>query len=220
MGSNGHYNPISRRIALLLPLLFLMGWYACARSYKNARKVSKPKIEEAQPVESVIVEQLTSDAQAVQNGDPQTVIQSGEAKNSDKADLRNNPSKVGRLLDFARTLLGKPYKYGGETPAGFDCSGYTSYVFREFGVKLPHSSSMQYDAVKERVKRKDLQTGDLVFYAGRAGGSDINHVGIVTYVDDNDFEFIHAASTGIVISKNSQQYYADRYIGAARVKLD
>lgn len=203
---SGPYNT-HRRIAFVVLLSLIAGWYACARSHKDMQRAARQRMVEDSPLDSVIEEVLLEDVE--QDGGQQTEPDAGEAMPQDK---------VGRLLDFARSLLGKPYRYGGETPEGFDCSGYTSYVFRQFGVKLPHSSSMQYAAVTNHIARRDLQLGDLVFYAGRAGGSDINHVGIVISVSDRDFEFIHAASTGVVVSSNSQKYYEERYIGAARVE--
>lgn len=202
---------------LILPLMLLAGWYACARSQSGAQRAAVRQVSQASPLDAVIEEVVLEDLAQPEAEQPveekPTAPQPAEAPQKPQSQ-----DQVGRLLDFAMSLLGKPYRYGGETPEGFDCSGYTSYVFRQFGVKLPHSSSMQYAAVTDRVARADLQPGDLVFYAGRAGGADINHVGIVTSVSGSDFDFIHAASTGIVVSHNSQTYYAERYIGAARVR--
>jgi cell wall-associated NlpC family hydrolase len=104
------------------------------------------------------------------------------------------------------------------SPRGFDCSGFTSYVFKRFGINLDRSSRGQIsDGV--RVQRNDLQPGDLVFFQGRSGRGGIGHVGIVTRVNaDNTFHFIHSAcSSGVTESKNTESYYSRRYVGACRV---
>lgn len=125
---------------------------------------------------------------------------------------------VDELLDYAFTFRGVPYRYGQMSPRGFDCSGFTSYVFKRFGYDLTRSSRGQiHDG--ERVDRKDLKPGDLVFFTGRAIGPGIGHVGIVTRVnDDETFNFIHAScSRGITESRSDERYYVRRYRGACRV---
>ncbi len=127
-------------------------------------------------------------------------------------------SIVDELLDYAFTFRGVPYRYGMMSPRGFDCSGFTSYVFKRFGYNLTRTSYGQVND-GERVERDELQPGDLVFFAGRAIGRRVGHVGIVTRVnDDNTFNFIHAACrTGITESRSNETYYSRRYRGACRV---
>ena len=116
------------------------------------------------------------------------------------------------IVSYAKQLIGTPYVYGGSTPRGFDCSGFTSYVYKQFGITLPRSSSAQYGPVT-KVGRNELQAGDLVFF--RNGGSGIGHVGI--YVGNNTF--IHSPSAGktVCIDTMSSGYYAKNYVGAGRV---
>ena len=110
------------------------------------------------------------------------------------------------VLNYAAQFLGVPYVYGGSTPSGFDCSGLTSYVFKNTVGSIPRVAQAQYDATT-RVSRDDLLPGDLVF-------SSISHVGI--YVGSN--QFIHAPSTGDVVKYSSLTgSYATRYQGAGRV---
>jgi cell wall-associated NlpC family hydrolase len=108
--------------------------------------------------------------------------------------------------------LGKAYVWGASGPGAFDCSGYTAYVMRQFGVNLPHSSVQQF-GVGRAVARNGLLPGDLVFFATRGAG--ISHVGI--YIGNN--RMIHAStpSTGVIVSSLGEPYYASRYVGARRV---
>lgn len=121
------------------------------------------------------------------------------------------------LLAFARSHLGIPYRWAGTTTRGFDCAGFTRYVYGHFGISLPHSSAAQYP-VGSPVKRGEWKPGDLVFFAGRAVRSHIGHVGIVTDADSAGFNFIHASvGHGIRLSHSSESYYAPRYRGACRL---
>ncbi len=136
----------------------------------------------------------------------------------EQIEQNNRSSIIDQLIDYAYRFRGTPYRYGASSPRGFDCSGFTSYVFKRFGINLDRSSRGQIsDGV--RVKRNDLQPGDLVFFQGRSGRGGIGHVGIVTRVNaDNTFHFIHSAcSSGVTESKNTESYYSRRYVGACRV---
>lgn len=122
------------------------------------------------------------------------------------------------VLSYAFQFRGVPYRYGAASPRGFDCSGFTSYVFKKFGIKLDRRANYQiYNGRK--VERNELRPGDLVFFAGRGGGKAIGHVGIVTKVDvSGGFNFIHASvNRGITESHISETYYTPRYRGACRV---
>ena len=132
----------------------------------------------------------------------------------------NNKSQhqlVQDVLDYANRFRGVPYRHGAMSPRAFDCSGFTSYVFKRFGISLDRTSHGQIND-GQRVARADLKPGDLVFFNGRAVNRRIGHVGIVTRVnDDNTFNFIHAARTGVIESKSNESYYSRRYMGACRV---
>lgn len=123
------------------------------------------------------------------------------------------------LIDFAQKFLHTPYRYGGSTPRGFDCSGYTQYIYQQFGYLLQRTTRQQAQQVTKRAK-KELEVGDLVFFGGRRQRNSINHVGIVTQVyAPHNFDFIHAStSSGVIISNSQEKYYADRYIKAGKIE--
>ncbi|MBY9082417.1 C40 family peptidase [Paenibacillus sp. HN-1] len=107
--------------------------------------------------------------------------------------------------------IGISYKTGGTTTAGFDCSGYTKYVFTKLGLSLPRTSQAQYN-VGSSVSRSQLRSGDLVFF--NTTGRGVSHVGI--YVGNGKFAN-SSSSHGVTISSLSQSYWASRYVGAKRV---
>lgn len=121
------------------------------------------------------------------------------------------------LLDEGRTHIGKRYVHGAKGPHAFDCSGFTSYVYRQFGYNLSPASRAQYTQGTP-VDRKDLRKGDLVFFTSRSSGKNVGHVGIVVSADNETgkFKFIHASIRGVKIS-DFEGYYVPRYIGAKRI---
>lgn len=120
------------------------------------------------------------------------------------------------VIDEANRYLGTPYRWGGKTPEGFDCAGFTRFIYSQFGVNLAPSAAPQYKQGKV-VKKADLAKGDLVFYGGSRSTKAIGHVGIVTEVGVDGFSFIHASRSGVRISSSKEPYYSRRYIGACRI---
>ena len=124
-------------------------------------------------------------------------------------------SKKEQVVEYAKQYLGCKYVYGGSGPKTFDCSGFTMYVFKNFGVTLSHSAIAQ-SKVGTYVAKEDLQPGDLVFFTDYETGVGIGHCGI--YVGDGDF--IHASSgTGycVKISTLLSGSYSKRYETARRI---
>lgn len=123
------------------------------------------------------------------------------------------------MLKYARKFMGVRYVRGGRSPKGFDCSGFTSYVYSQFGFQLSPSSSTQYTQGK-KISRDEVQPGDLLFFTGRSARSGrVGHVAIAVDSDpvSGEITFIHAARTGIKIDKITAPYYAARFLGARRV---
>ena len=121
------------------------------------------------------------------------------------------------LLKESQTHIGKRYVWGSKGPSTFDCSGFTGYVFRQFGYNIGSCSREQYKLGKT-IDIKSLRKGDLVFFTSRRSGNDVGHVGIVWEADNakGTFKFIHASVKGVKISE-FEGYYVKRYIGAKRI---
>ncbi len=143
-----------------------------------------------------------------------------KTENLRKLDSKFN-GKVSRsvadILKDAEKYLGAPYKFGGNTSSGFDCSGFTVKVFGENDLQLPRRSSDQADA-GNKIDIKEVKPGDLLFFA-TSGGSRISHVGIVHDIgNDGEVKFIHASTTkGVIISSLNEKYWNKAYLHAQRV---
>lgn len=117
-----------------------------------------------------------------------------------------------RMLRTANTQIGTPYRSGGCDPnTGFDCSGFTTWVFNRYGIHLPRSSREQYQ-MGTMVAKNNLRKGDLVFFRSKRG---VNHVGI--YLENG--KFIHSASNGktVTVSHLEEDYWRTHYAGGRRV---
>lgn len=130
-------------------------------------------------------------------------------------------TKADSIIGFARTLIGAPYQYAcASVEEGFDCSGFTWFVYKEFDIDLPRSSSLQGEAGKP-ITRKQLKPGDLVVFTGtNTEDRTPGHVGIVTS-PEAPVTFIHASSSerhfGVVVSTVEGTGYEKRLLGFRRV---
>lgn len=125
---------------------------------------------------------------------------------------RRKVRKYELLVQYARQFVNAPYASGGTSPKGFDCSGFTNFVYQEFGITLPRTAKDQSKEGK-RVGKRRARKGDLIFFRGsNARKRRIGHVGIVVSDRrDQPIQFIHASSRGVVISSLDEPYYAKRY---------
>src|SRR5699024_7657442 len=107
---------------------------------------------------------------------------------------------------------GISYQWGGTTTSGFDCSGYTSFVYKKNGINLPRTAAAQY-AAYPKVSKSSIRAGDLVFFSSSPNGGSITHVGIslvgTQYIGSQ-------SSSSVVVTSYSRDYYVDIYVSAAR----
>ena len=136
-------------------------------------------------------------------------------------DLNEAFEKTEMLMSEAFSHMGARYRSGGKGPSAFDCSGFTSYVYKQQTDLFIGASSRDQYARNIPITRDELQSGDLVFFTSPRSGRGVGHVGIVVDVDpiNNTFTFIHASTNnGITINSSTDSGYARRYIGARRVQ--
>jgi cell wall-associated NlpC family hydrolase len=123
-----------------------------------------------------------------------------------------DPADAATVTRTALAFRGTPYRNGGADPDGFDCSGFTQYVFWQHGIALPRDVKDQFE-MGRKVKPRDISPGDLVFFSTVARGA--SHVGIAL----GDDEFVHAPSSkGVVrVERIGASYWSRRFVGARRL---
>ena len=167
--------------------------YGSISGYIDAQYVQPGVTDYTRPVSGVI------------SGESGSGLVSGIGYETNTLDLAE------QICEYAKTFIGTPYVYGGSLPeTGFDCSGFTKYVYAHFGITIPRMQ--QYDA-GPRVTKDSLQPGDLVFF--KTNGVSISHVGM--YIGYG--KFIHAPSAGrtVCITDLNSDYYAARFVCATRI---
>lgn len=118
------------------------------------------------------------------------------------------------VVDYARKYIGAPYRAAGKDPRGFDCSGFTGYVMKNFGLSL--SASSKYQAKEgQKVNIKDVKPGDLIFFK-RSPAGEVFHVALVVRNSKEGIEVIHSASRGVVVENISKSDYWRPKISSAR----
>ncbi|WP_368646052.1 NlpC/P60 family protein [Alkalibacterium putridalgicola] len=188
--------------------------------------ISSSQTSDSNETASVSVAQSSSTESATETTSQEAPASSQEASSSNQAeqpaketskpkpDLKPTPAPSsggvtwGQISSYANGVLGTPYLYGGSTTNAFDCSGFTSYVFRQAGVNLPRSAAGQYASAQ---KVSNPRPGDLVFFS--ENGSRVSHVGI--YVGNG--QFIGAqTSTGVAYTQVNSNYWGRRFVGYGR----
>lgn len=163
--------------------------------------------------------EVTSRSSATRQNNTQ-VQETTQANNNEKEETTTDPvttqvsSKASEIVKLAKKYLGSRYVYGGSSPSGFDCSGFTMYLYKQFGVSLPHSATAQSNR-GTRVSKANLQPGDIVFFKDYRTNVGIGHCGI--YIGNN--QFIHASTekTGVITSSLTSSSYQKRYVTAVRI---
>ena len=128
-----------------------------------------------------------------------------------------------RLIDEAYRHLGKPYRWAGNGPRSFDCTGLTQYVYKKFGYKIGRTVRAQSrDGRPVEGDYSVLQKGDILVFGARNNRRAFGHAGLYIGPDSTgtDFYFIHAARGGVMVSRIREKYYAERFLGAVRILPD
>ncbi|HET8810602.1 MAG TPA: C40 family peptidase [Flavobacteriaceae bacterium] len=148
------------------------------------------------------------------------LISCGSSKRS-FSDNNVSLEKVGKkrtnVVENALKFEGTPYKYGGTTKSGMDCSGLIYVAFQKENIPLPRTSrAMSLEG--ERLKMREVSPGDLLFFQTNKNRNVINHVGLVISVSDGEIAFVHSStSRGVIVSSLSQAYWNEAFMMARRV---
>ena len=192
------------------------GWYRIDYNnqigYVSQKYVSDTKLPETTARGGY--DRTNSSSLTTQEAVQENQVEAETEQEQEEESIASASSEGKEVVEFAKKYLGYKYVAGGSSPStGFDCSGFTTYVFRNFGVSLNRSSK---DQIKNgtAVSKSNLQPGDIVIFKNQ-GKTAIGHVGI--YIGNGNF--IHAANKkeGVVITALSSSYYSQRYVGARRV---
>ncbi len=195
---------------------------------KGPSKSSEKAAVLAKFVDCRVIERVNDDWAKVSVGGTtgyifRDLLSSGPAPEYDSADSKEkvheksaaekSVSKSRNVVGTALSCRGSRYRRGGTGKGGFDCSGFTSYVFAQHGIKLPRTSAGQ-SRVGTPVSKSDLQPGDLVFFNTRGRG--VSHVAI--YIGNGNIVHASSVRTGVKVDSLSSAYYKSRYHSARRVK--
>lgn len=149
----------------------------------------------------------------IKEGDIERYVATQYIESITEEEYNYKPTGAPAVVEEALKYVGTPYVYGGSSPRGFDCSGFTSYVYRQFGISLNRTASGQASN-GVAVSKSDLQPGDIVLFGPYSGGG-IGHAGI--YIGDGNM--VHAPRPGrsVCVESIYSSYYASRYVCARRI---
>lgn len=157
---------------------------------------------------------VTSRSEEISRGKENTQTENTSSKNESNTQGTSSRASGNNIVAYAKKYMGYKYVSGGSSPStGFDCSGFTSYVYKQCGISISRSSSAQASN-GTAVSKSNLQPGDLVIFNNRANTS-IGHVGI--YIGGNTFIHAGNSGTGVITTSLSDSYYSARYVTGRRI---
>lgn len=193
---------------LAMPTLAFADTYYTVKSGDSLWKIANSysvSIEQIKKLNS-----LTSDL--IHSGQSLLVKKSNDARpaSAQTAEVSRGTSGADTIISYAKKFVGVPYRGGGQTPRGFDCSGYVQYVFKNFGINLPRTAAEQYSAGR-RVTSQEAVPGDIVAFKT---GKYISHSGI--YLGGGKF-ISSTSSHGVAITSIHDPYWSDHFLGFSRI---
>lgn len=198
------------------------GWYQIEYNdevgYVSAKYVSDTRVSDTTSrggVDRTSQTKQENTSSTVSNESQNTISNEAQNTASEETDSNSTTGTTGEaIVAYAKQYLGYKYVSGGSSPSkGFDCSGFTTYVFSHFGISLSRTSSGQ-SKNGVAVERSNLSLGDIVIFKNSSKNA-IGHVGI--YIGDGNFIHSGNSKTGVIITALSSSYYKTRYVGARRV---
>ncbi len=150
---------------------------------------------------------------------PTVIVAAGEKKEEEKANRSEKVvlKKANEIVNTALTFKGTPYKYGGVTKKGMDCSGLIYTSFKKHDVALQRTS-LSMSSQGEKIALENAQKGDLLFFNTNKNKRKINHVGLIVSVDNNSIKFIHSTSSrGVLVSSLKEGYWKYAFIEIRRI---
>ena len=211
--------PFPRRLGLALSCaaLLVASTVGSAFAQPTRESSSKPTVESrtttSESGKSAAESSKTPPASTGAATESSTATPSAEQSKKSTAKQDKQEQKRGAAIAAkAREYVGYPYRWGGASPAGFDCSGFIMYIYGTFGLELGHDLGGQL-ASGRPIEPDQLQPGDLVIFQNTYKGG-ISHGGV--YVGQGQFVHANDESTGVVVSSMGSSYWAPRYYGASR----
>ncbi|AFM41765.1 cell wall-associated hydrolase, invasion-associated protein [Desulfosporosinus acidiphilus SJ4] len=175
------------------------------KTLTSNERLKTAQTEQVQTANNQEASKLTQTVQAVQ------IAQVTPNESPVDTHISRGSSDFNVLIDHAVSLVGRPYIFGGTSLNGFDCSGFTQYVYAGSGISLPRTSYAQYSS-GNAVSKDKLQPGDLVFFSTYSNGA--SHVGI--YIGGGRFVHADNPRKGVTITSLSDSFYTEHYLGARR----
>lgn len=209
-------------ISFVLFSMLTLGLNAQASLYFTKEQEQKQEKVEPKECENTLVstfsKYFSKTTDPVKKETVKTVNSS--SKLSDYASTFYN-STIDNIISVGKMFLGIPYRWGGTSENGFDCSGFIKYIFEWFGIQLPRTSREMAN-YGSYVSKNELQKGDLIFFSGRNMNSGvIGHIGIVVEVTNEAIKMMHSSSSqGVHIEDlNQSVYFSKRYMTARRLPI-
>ena len=181
-------------------LLFLMLIAGCGSSKKMTSSTKERKV-----------------SVAAADNERKGITKSTDRKTETPRRVAKSNSKADNVINTALTYSGVRYKFGGTTRKGMDCSGLLYVSFGEHNVKLPRTSIHMAEEGK-KIRVKDVEKGDLLFFKTQKRAKRINHVGMVVKVEGDEVKFIHAStSRGVTVSSLREGFWNSAFVKATRI---